>query len=92
MRRERRQPTRRELQAATSRRPVVRRIPAPRVSTGRDGPGPRETEQSAGTRNTPERVPGSSDRIAPATGPMGFDSSISEASATDKKGDKCLIR
>lgn len=40
---ERRQPTRRELAGITSRRPVVRRIPAPGDSSGPNGPGRRST-------------------------------------------------
>jgi hypothetical protein len=36
-----------------------------RDRTGPNGPEPRETEQSAGTRNTPERPSGSSGTAAP---------------------------
>jgi hypothetical protein len=43
----------------------VLRIPAPRVSPGPDGAEPRDPEQSAGTRNTPERVPDSSGTAVP---------------------------
>ncbi len=65
---ERRQPTRRELASITSRRPVVRRAkpPAPRDRTGPEGAEPRGPEQSAGTRNTSERLPGSSGTAVPS--------------------------
>lgn len=51
MKRERRQPTRREWAAITSRRPVVRRVPPPEVShntSRRLRPGPNGEECPAG--------------------------------------------
>ncbi len=56
MRRERRQPTRSELAAITSRRPLVRRIPAPGDSSGHNGPGDPAPEETNRAHNTTERL------------------------------------